>query len=81
MDNNVPDVALHCELCNNAILSVKHIMVECQQLLDARQTWLKTWKHNRVPNIRELLGNNIRINEIISFLKSIRAYDLLLVVY
>ena len=27
MDNNVPDVAPHCELCNNALLSVKHIMV------------------------------------------------------
>ena len=54
MDNDVPDVEPHCELCNNALLSVKHIMVECQQLVDARQTWLKMWKHNRVPNIKKL---------------------------
>ena len=46
MDNDVPDVAPHCELCNNELFSVKHIMVECQQLVDARQTWLKMWKHN-----------------------------------
>ena len=77
MDNDVPDVAPHCELRNNAHLSVKHIMVECQQLVDARQTWLKMWKHNRVPNIRELLRKKIRINEIISFLKSIGAYNLI----
>ena len=77
IDNDVRDVAPHCELCNNTLLSVKHIMVECQQQVDDRQTWLKMWKHNRVPNIRELLGKNIRINEIISLLKSIGAYDLI----
>ena len=80
MDNDVPDVAPHCELCNNALLSVKHIMVECQQLVDARQTWLKMWKHIIVPNIREVLRKNIRINEIISVLKSITAYDLIQVI-
>ena len=53
MNNDVHDVAPHCELCNNALLSVKHIM-ECQQLVDARQTWLRMWKHNRVPNMRQL---------------------------
>ena len=42
-------------------------MMECRQLMDARQTWLKMWKHNGVPNIRELLGKNIRVNEIIFF--------------
>ena len=31
------DVAPHCELCNNVFLSVKHIMVECEQLMDARR--------------------------------------------
>ena len=45
MDNDVPDEAPHCQLCNNALLSGKHIMVEWQQLVDARQTWLKMWKH------------------------------------
>ena len=33
--NDVPDVAPHCELCNNASLSAKHIMIECEQLVDA----------------------------------------------
>ena len=51
MDNDVPDVAPHCELCNNALLSVEHIIVECQQLVDAMQTFLKMWKHNTVPKL------------------------------
>ena len=36
VNNDLPDVAPHCELCNNASLSVKHMM-ECEQLMDARQ--------------------------------------------
>ena len=40
VNNAVPDVAPHCELCNNASLSVKHIMMECEQLMDARRACL-----------------------------------------
>ena len=36
INDDVPDVAPHCKLCNNAPLSVKHMM-ECEQLIDARQ--------------------------------------------
>ena len=32
MNDDVPDVAPHCELCNNVILTVQHIMLECEQL-------------------------------------------------
>ena len=69
IDNDVPDM-LHL-MVNFAImyvlLSVEHIVVECQ-LMDARRTCLKMCKDNRMPKMRELLGNIIRINEIISFL-------------
>ena len=37
VDNDVPP---HCKFCNNASLSVKHIMMECEQLMDARQACL-----------------------------------------
>ena len=77
VDNDVPDVAPHCELCNNASLSVKHIMMECEQLMDARRTCLEVYKRNREPNIGELLGGNIRISEILTFLRNIGAYDLI----
>ena len=64
VNNDVPDVAPHCELCNNASLSVKHIMMECEQLMDARRACLQVYKRNREPNIGEFLGRNIRISEI-----------------
>ena len=75
--NDVPDMAPHCKHCNNASLSVKHIMMECEQLMDARRACLEVYKHNRESNIGELLGRNIRICEILTFLRNIGAYDLI----
>ena len=77
VNNDVPDVAPHCELCNNAFLSVKHIMMECEQLMDARQARIEVYKRNREPNIEELLERNIQISEIVTFLRNIGAYDLI----
>ena len=77
MDSDVPDVAPHCELCNNALLSVKHIMVECEQLRDARRACLGMCRNNRIPNMRDLLGRNIKICEIVNFLRNIGAYNLI----
>ena len=75
--NDVPDVAPHCELCNNASLSVRHITMECEQLVEARRACLEVYKRNREPNIGELLGRNIRISEILTFLRNRGAYDLI----
>ena len=69
VDNDAPEVAPYCELCSNALLSVKY-MVECQKLMNARLTSLEMWKHNIMPIMRELLEKNLRINEI-SFFRSI----------
>ena len=78
VNNDVHDVALHCKLFNNASLSVKHIMMECEQLIDARRACLEVYKRNRKTNIGELLGRNIRISEMAgTFLKNIGAYDLI----
>ena len=77
VNNDVPDVAPHCEFCNNASLSVKHIMMKCEQLMDARRACLEVYKRNRETNNGELLGRNIRIGEILTFLRNIGAYDLI----
>ena len=42
-----------------------------------RQACLEVYKRNRDPNIGELLGKNIRICEIKTFLRNIGAYDLI----
>ena len=38
---------------------------------------LEVYKRNRAPNIGELLGRNIRISEILLFLRNIGAHDLI----
>ena len=70
-------MAPHCELDNNASLYVKHIMMEREQLMDAWRACLEVYKRNRVPEIGESLGRNIRICEILTFLRNIGVYDLI----
>ena len=51
-------------------------MMECEQLMDARRACIKVYKRNMEPNIGELLGRNIRISEILTFLRNIGASTL-----
>ena len=67
MNDDVPDVALHCELCSNALLTIEHIMVECEQLGDTRRACPGKCNRNRTPNVGDLFGTNINIFEIVSF--------------
>ena len=75
MNNDVPDIGPICELCNNAVMTVKYIMIECEQLANVRRKYPLLWRPGRVANMRELLRSNVRTSEIIFFLRSIRAYD------
>ena len=77
MNDDVPDVAPHCELCNSAILTIKHVMLECEQLSHTRRDCLKMCRRNRAPNMRDLLGKNMKFFEVICFLKNIEAYNLI----
>ena len=52
MNDDVPGMAPHCELCNSAILTIKHIMLECEQLRDTRQACLEMCRLKRSPNMR-----------------------------
>ena len=58
-------------------MTVKHIMIECEQLANVRRKYPRLLKPGRVTNMRELLGSNVRASEVIPFLRSIRAYDLI----
>ena len=59
INDAVPDVAPHCELCNSAILTIKHFMLECEQLRDTRPDCLEMCRRNMAPNMRDLLEKNI----------------------
>ena len=77
VNNDVPDVSPHCELCNNASLSVILVIMESEQLIDARRACLEVYKYYMEPNIGELLGRSIRISEILTFLRNTGPYDLI----
>ena len=77
MNDDVPDVAPHCELCNSAILTIKHIMLEYEQWRDTGRSCLKMCRRNRAPNMRDFLGENVNYFEVICFLRNIGAYNLI----
>ena len=58
MNNDVPDIEPICELCNNAVMTVKH-MIECEQLINDIRKYPRLWRPGRVTNMRELLGRSI----------------------
>ena len=75
--NDVPDVAPHCKLCNNAILAIKHIMLECEQLKDARRACLEMCRRNRPIYMRDLLIKSPKFFEVDYILKSVFACNLI----
>ena len=44
MNDDVPDTAPICEVCNNAVMTVKHIMIECEQLANVRRKYPRLWR-------------------------------------
>ena len=60
-----------------AILTVKHIMLECEQLRVTRRACLDMCRRNRAPNMRDLLTKNMKSLEVVYVLKNIGAYNLI----
>ena len=70
MDNSIPDIPPLCELCNDAVMTVKHILVECDTLREARRRILG----KEDVDMKMLLGSIIG-KKMICFVKSIGLYD------
>ena len=76
MDNDVPDIASICSSCNDAVLTVKHILVDFP-------AWMNQMKDNislvrrRGANINELLGTEKNLLSVIGYLKAIKIYRMI----
>lgn len=72
MDNVLrgPDV---CPVCDNHLLTVKHILTECSELEREREHFF----NSKNPNMKTLLGDGNIKGSLIQFLKYIGAYDLI----
>ena len=63
-------------LCNNAIFTVKHIMLECEELRATRRACLEMCRRNRATNMR-FTEKEQNFFEVVYFLKNIGAYNLI----
>jgi ribonuclease HI len=75
MNSEVVEPAPGCPLCGNATLTVKHIMLQCCQLRDVRRECISKCRRTNNPTLNDVIGENANIEEVMTFLKRIQAYD------
>ena len=74
MDNSVAQGVPPCPWCNNAALSIKHILIECTSHTVARANFLST-PNNQQISLKHLLGDDIDPPQILNFLKTIHIFN------
>ena len=75
MDNEVQEPPRGCPLCLRDQLSVEHIMLDCPQLATRRRRHLSVFRHIRDPTMKHILGKEIKVTKVMTYLKAIGAYD------
>ena len=63
-----------CRWCQAELLSIKHILLECRVLKNVRDGVLRPALCNRDFNLRNLIGENGIIPNVIVYLREIRIY-------
>ena len=61
-----------CPFCNNSILTIKHIFVECNELANQRERHLGERSPQQLENA---IGSGANINKIVEFLQNIQLYN------
>ena len=74
MKNDGPQVAPLCNYCNDAVLTVKHMLLNCPALLREMQRLSIFRKSNNV-SVMELLGDGAPLKDVIAMLRRIGVYD------
>ena len=71
MDDSVPDVPALCPGCDDARVSVKHVLSECPHYSAIRRRFFGAPN----PNLKDLLGKDSNLNKTLNFLREINLYD------
>ena len=74
MDDTVPDIPPVCGGCQDAVLTVKHIMLECTAYQAQRQR-MRIFRNTPQVTLEELLGDKICVEEVMVYLRAISLYD------
>ena len=74
MDREAGGVPPICPYCQDAQLTVKHIVVVCDALAAQRRSSFTNY-NEQSADLRKLLGEKSNVNEVINFLKVINIYE------
>ena len=68
-----PDAPPVCEQCNNAVLTVKHMLLECPAYDEVRRR-LEMEPSTAPGKLKSLIGDEMRVEKVIKFLKVVEIY-------
>ena len=77
INSDVREAASGCPVCQDATLTVRHLLLECRELQLIRRQCFSVYKRCNDMNIVNILSNDCKIDALILFLKRINAYDLI----
>ena len=78
MNDSGPVVAPVCMFCSQEVISVKHILVECNQLIHERRTYMpSSSSETNNLSLSNILGEHANLKEVINFVKNIGLYNLI----
>ena len=64
-----------CELCNEYVVSIHHILIECPAIAAERREYLQSSLQGREINMLNLLGEGGPIRDVLRFLREVNLYD------
>ena len=75
MDDTMPDIVPECPLCTEAQLAVKHVLLICPALERQRRECIGAVSGASTPTMRDILGTNLKVGQIVTYLRRINAYN------
>ena len=77
MNTDGPRVPPVCPYCNNALLSIKHIFLDCVRIRPYRDFALSACSTTHAVTLQRILGETCIVREVLEFLKDIDLYQYL----
>ena len=74
LDNTGPRVTPICMFCDDAVITVEHLLLTCPALV-AERNRLRLFRGNRSVTLENMLGKSGPVDQVVEFLKRIHVYD------
>lgn len=66
-----------CPLCNDDLLTVPHLLLECPATSNARRRYMSIYGKKAQPTLVDFLGDNMKVSDLMKFLKAVGAFELI----